>query len=169
MKISFEEKQELEAIYQSFFTNEKIQRMRDIEMHRGSDTFTHSFKVAKTAIKRALRHKKVDLKAVLVGSILHDYYLYDWRKNRSLLKKHGKNHPKIAATNAKKDFDIDEFVQSIIKAHMWPINFKDFPNSKEARIVNLADDHIALKESLTSRRFKAKRKEKYENYIKSLF
>ena len=169
MKISLDEKKELEAIYQSFFNNEKIIRMKEIEMHRGSDTFTHSFKVAKVAIKRALRHKKVDLKAVLVGAILHDYYLYDWRRDRSLLKKHGKNHPKIAAKNAVEDFGIDEFVQSIIKAHMWPINFKDFPKSKEARIVNLADDHIALKESLTSRRFKAKRKEIYDNYIKSLF
>ena len=65
MKVSFQEKQELEDIYHSFKENEKIQRMKQVPMHRGSNCFLHSFKVAKLAIKRALRNKKVDLKLVL--------------------------------------------------------------------------------------------------------
>ena len=52
---------------------------------------------------------------------------------------------------------------------MWPINFKEFPNSKEARIVNMADDHIALKESLTFKSYKAKRAKKDEEFISKLF
>ena len=138
-------------------------------MHRGSNTFIHSFKVAKVAVKRALRHKKVNLESVLIGAILHDYYLYNWRTDRSKLKKHGKNHPVIAAENAKADFAVSEDIQKIIRQHMWPINLKEFPNSKEARIVNLADDHVALKESLTSRKYKAKRFEKDMEFISHLF
>ena len=169
MKISDSEKRELESLYSSFFNNEKIRRLMDVPMHRGSNTFIHSFKVAKLAVKRGLRHKSVDLKKILVASVLHDYYLYDWRSDRSKLKGHGKNHPYIAAKNAADDFDIDKDIVKIIKSHMWPINFKEFPNSKEARIVNLADDHIALKEGLCSVSFKAKRRQKYMDDISHLF
>ena len=169
MKISDKERKELEELYDFFLHHEKILRLKDIEMHRGSTVYIHSFKVAKLAVKRGLRHKNVDLKAILIAGVLHDYYLYDWRKDRSLLKKHGSRHPYIAAENAYKDFDVDEFVQKIIKSHMWPINIQEFPNSTEARIVNLADDTIALKESLTFRAFKKKRREKDENFIATLF
>ena len=169
MKITETEKKELEEIYDFFFNHEKASKMKEVEMHRGSNTFIHSFRVAKLAVKRGLRHKKVNLKSILIASILHDYYLYDWRRDSSKKKRHGRNHPYIAANNAKVDFDITEDVQKIIKSHMWPINFKEFPNTKEARIVNLADDSIALREALTSRKYKAKRLEKTKLYISNLF
>ena len=169
MRLSDEEKRELEELYQFFFNNEKIQKMKDIPMHRGSNTFTHSFLVAKLAIKRGLRHKKVDLKSILIASILHDYYLYDWRTQKEMRKRHGRKHPFIAAENAKKDFDISKDVEKIIKSHMWPINMKEFPNSKEACIVNLADDHVALREALTPKKFKEKRRDKLAKRIEKLF
>ena len=104
--------------------------MKDISMHRGSNCYIHSFLVAKLAIKRALRkNKKLDLESILIASILHDYYLYDWRSDRSLLKHHGSKHPFISIENAKRDFNIDDKVASLIRSHMWPINFKYFPYS----------------------------------------
>lgn len=169
MKITETEKRELEEIYSFFFNDEKVQKMKDIPMHRGSNTFNHSFLVAKVAIKRGLRHKRVNLKSILIASILHDYYLYDWRRDRNKLKRHGKNHPYIAAKNAKADFDVTEEVQKIIQAHMWPINFREFPRTKEARIVSLADDHVALKEALTSKRYKKRRSEIIAKNIQKLF
>ena len=169
MKISAEQRQELEDIYSFFYHDEKIAKMKDVSMHRGSNTFIHSFLVAKVAIKRGLRHKNVNLKAILIAAILHDYYLYDWRRDRSKLKRHGQNHPYIAARNAKADFDITDEVQHIIQAHMWPINIREFPKTKEARIVNLADDHVALKEALTSKRYKRKHLEKTMIKIQTLF
>lgn len=169
MKITETEKRELEEIYSFFFNDEKVQKMKDIPMHRGSNTFNHSFLVAKVAIKRGLRHRRVNLKSILIASILHDYYLYDWRRDRNKLKRHGKNHPYIAAKNAKADFDVTEEVQKIIQAHMWPINFREFPRTKEARIVSLADDHVALKEALTSKRYKKRRSEIIAKNIQKLF
>lgn len=169
MVISEETKQELEKIFQDFFHNEKIRKMITIPMHRGSNCFIHSFKVAKLAIKRALRHKVVDLKAVLVGAILHDYYLYDWRVDKDKKMSHLSAHPYIAIKNAEKDFDIDEDIKKIIKSHMWPINIKDFPSSKEARIVTLADKSVAFIEAMTSKRYKTKRETKYLESISSLF
>ena len=171
MKLTEQEKQELENVYQSFLHDERILRMKDIPMHRGSNCYYHSFKVAKKAIRHAIRHKKekVDLMTILLGAILHDYYLYNWRQNKELLKKHGKNHPYIAAQNAKDDFGITEMVQKVIKSHMWPINIKEYPNSKEARIVTIADKMVSTGEALTFKAFKKRREKKYQKYIEHLF
>lgn len=169
MKITIEEQNRLETIYQAFLNDEKILRMNDISMHRGSNCYLHSFKVAKKAIKKSLNRKDVNLEVVLLGAILHDYYLYDWRKDRSKLKKHGKNHPSVAINNAVKDFDISEEVKKVIKSHMWPINIKDYPKSKEAKIVSISDKAVTIDESLTSKKYKQKRLDKYLSYISHLF
>ena len=169
-RITFEEKTKLESIYQRFLNDPKIKRLKEIRMHRGSNVYIHSFKVAKVAIKRAIRRKKqLDLEAILVASILHDYYLYDWRKNRELKKKHASSHPKTAAINARRDFEISDKVESIILSHMWPINFRTFPDSTEARIVANADNVVANKEVITSINFKSKRMDFYYKSIEKLF
>ena len=169
MKISEKEKQELEDIYQSFLNDPNILRMKDIRMHRGSSCYIHSFRVAKRAIQIALHRKKYNLKNVLIASILHDYYLYDWRVNRELLKKHGSRHPIIANENAKRDFDIPEEISEIILSHMWPLTLKYYPHSKEAKLVNYVDDITATKEFLTSVKYKKKHQERYTRMIAHLF
>ena len=169
MTITLEQKERLEKLYQSFLNDEKILRMKEISMHRGSNCYLHSFKVAKKAIKKSLNKKDINLEVVLLGAILHDYYLYDWRKDRSKLKKHGKNHPGIAINNAIRDFDISDDVKNVIKSHMWPINIKDFPKSKEAKIVSLSDKAVTIYESLTTKKYKQKKREKYLSYISHLF
>ena len=73
VKLKESQKQELEDIFQRFLNDPKIQRMKDIPMHRGSNTYLHSFRAAKLSIKRAIAHKEVDLKTLLISSILHDY------------------------------------------------------------------------------------------------
>lgn len=169
MIITSEEQNRLETIYQAFLNDEKILRMKNISMHRGSNCYLHSFKAAKKAIKKSLNRKDVNLEVVLLGAILHDYYLYDWRKDRSKLKKHGKNHPSVAINNAVKDFDISEEVKKVIKSHMWPINIKDYPKSKESKIVSISDKAVTIGESLTSKKYKQKRLDKYLSYISHLF
>ena len=169
MEITEERKKELEEIYQSFLHNEKILKMKEISMHRGSNCYIHSFKVAKLAIKRALRHKKGDLYVILLGSILHDYYLYDWRDERDKMKDHLSTHPYTAAKNAMRDFNISDKVRKVIEQHMWPVNIAEFPETKEARIISNADKAIYLREIVCSKRYKKKREEKYYKQISKLF
>ena len=150
-KLTKQQKDELEAVYQKFLNDEKVQKMNEIQMHRGSSCYIHSFRVAKLCVKKAARYQRYsfeDLKNVLVASILHDYYLYDWRKHRELKKKHGRRHPLVACENAVRDFNIPIEVQEIIKTHMWPLTLRSFPNSKEAIIVCIADKICALKETI---------------------
>lgn len=169
MHINDSVKKELESIYQTFLHDEKILRMKDIQMHRGSNCYVHSFKVAKLAIKRALRHKIGDLFTILLAAILHDYYLYDWRVDRSKMRHHVGTHPYVAAENAERDFGIHESVKAAIKSHMWPFNFEEFPKTKEARIISNADKAIYFREIICSKRYKAKREEKYAKQIAKLF
>ena len=169
MLISEEQKKELEELYQSLLNNDKVKRMLDIPMHRGSNCYIHSFVVTKLAMKRAIKKKNVNLKALLYACVFHDYYLYDWRKDRSKLKGHGKNHPTIAINNAKEDFDLPEESANIIKSHMWPINFKLFPKTKEARILTITDKRVATREALISKKQKLRNRDKYLAFIKTLF
>ena len=74
MEITPERKQELEDIYQSFLHNEKILKMKEISMHRGSNCYIHSFKVAKLAIKRALYVYSVS-KLCHIASLKPHYFL----------------------------------------------------------------------------------------------
>lgn len=169
MNITPETKKDLEEIYQSFLHDERILKMKEISMHRGSNCYIHSFKVAKLAIKRALRHHKGNLYTILLASILHDYYLYDWRKEKARKRHHMGIHPYIAAKNAERDFGIHTPVKRAIQSHMWPVNIADFPRTKEARIVSNADKTIYAREIVCSKRYKKKREEKYLKQIERLF
>lgn len=171
MKLSLEQKEKLENIYQSFLNDEKILRMKNIKMHRGSNCYEHTFKV----VKRSMHHveiskkKDIDPEIVLLGAILHDYYLYDWRTDYSKRKGHAKNHTQIALENASRDFNVSPEVKKVIGSHMWPINIKNYPKSREAKIVSINDKITALCESLTSVRYKNKHREKYLKRISKLF
>lgn len=171
MNITQEQKDNLERIYQTFLNDDKIKRMKDVPMHRGSNCYEHSFKVAKRAIRRALKSHRQDinLEVVLIGAILHDYYLYDWRTDRSKKKRHGHNHQFIASENASRDFDVSPKVKKVIETHMWPLNIKNYPNSIEAKIVSISDKGVAIKEAMTSHRNKEKNREKTLEYIAKLF
>ena len=170
MYLDQETKTKLENIYQSFLNHPLILKMKEIPMHRGSNCYIHSFKVAKASIKKATKKNKgYNLEALLVGAILHDYYLYDWRSDRDKLKGHGKNHPIIASENARRDFDISREVAEIIKTHMWPLTPKLKPITKEAKLLDYMDDKIATIEFFSSKKYKTKRETKYLQEISHLF
>ena len=171
MKITQEQKDYLEKIYQTFLHDEKILKMKEVPMHRGSNCYEHSFKVAKRAIKRALNslREDINLEVVLIGAILHDYYLYDWRTDRSKRKRHGRNHQFIASENASRDFDVSPKVKKVIETHMWPLNIKNYPSTIEARIVSISDKSIAISEASTSVKYKEKKREETSKFISKLF
>ena len=52
---------------------------------------------------------------------------------------------------------------------MWPINIKQYPKSREAKIVSINDKLVALCEAFTSVKYKEKHREQYLNRISRLF
>jgi len=127
------------------------QSMKNYIQHGKITTFEHVEFVAKTAftLNRKL-HLKCDEESLVRGAFLHDFYLYDWHKNKSF-NFHGLKHHKIALKNANKYFSLTKKEKNIIKSHMWPLTIFSFPLCKEAVIVCLSDKYCALYETIFKR------------------
>ena len=79
--------------------------------------------------------------------MLHDLFLYDWRKRQPDRKGlHAFTHGKTACENACKLFDLNDKEKDIITKHMWPVTLS-LPKSREAFILTFVDKYCAISES----------------------
>lgn len=115
--------------------------------HHGSSTcYEHSVNVALKSLELASRLSvPVDEKSLVVGALLHDYFLYDCHESAKLCRKHGFIHAEIALENACRDFNLNEIEKDIICKHMFPLNIHK-PKYLESWIVCIADKICASKE-----------------------
>ena len=146
--------EEVQAILSELQSDKIVQEMKQYIQHGSVSTYEHCENVAKLSYqfnKRLGLH--ADLRVLLVGAMLHDFYLYDWHSddggNHRL---HGFTHAEAACENAKKHFGIDDETSHVIYSHMWPLNLRRVPLSKEAWIVCIADKCVSLYETLHRRK-----------------
>ena len=148
----FVDDQEFETILKEYLDDDKVKKMKEYSAHGKTSVFSHSMDVARTAYNLDKKLKtNADKKVLLVGALLHDFYLYDWhdaRLNANIFQMHGFTHPEAARKNAERIFNVDEDIQNVIKSHMWPLTLRSYPKSKEAAIVCLADKLVATRETL---------------------
>lgn len=105
--------------------------------HGNTTCFEHSVSVACVSVYlAAIMQINVDIRSLVRGALLHDYFLYDWRDKEHSL--HGFSHAQIALTNASRDFTINDIERNIIERHMFPLNIAP-PKYRESFIVCLAD------------------------------
>ncbi len=147
-----EERRQMDSVLEKYLQDPRIRKMDDYVAHGRVSVLSHSLNVAKTAYEL---NKKLgwnaDPETLLVGALLHDFYLYDWHEARlfiNIFKMHGYTHPFKACENAVTYFDADEDVQEVIRCHMWPLTLRSFPKSREAKLVCMADKICALKETV---------------------
>ena len=125
-------------------------REREYIQHGDTSTYTHSLCVTYISVSMALKkNKPVDMRSLVRGALLHDYFLYDWHEKNKYHRLHGYTHAKRAMENATKDFALNEKEKGIIFTHMFPLNISRFPSSREARIVCLSDKICAGYETLS--------------------
>jgi len=127
----------------------RVLRMKEYTQHGGTSAYDHCVDVARKSLKVAEKFKGTDRKAVVMGALLHDYFLYDWHSKGDRL--HGYHHPKIAAQKAREDFAVSDKEAQIISSHMWPLTLTAVPKSREAWIVCMADKWCSLKETVGGR------------------
>ena len=118
--------------------------------HHLNSIYIHSVKVSYLSYKigKALNNYfTVNLKDLARGSLLHDFFLYEWRKEiLPMGKKHAFEHPKEAYRNSSKYIsNITEIEKDIILKHMWPLSLRS-PKYLETLIVILVDKLIASDE-----------------------
>ena len=127
--------------------------LKNYKQHGKTSVWEHYRNVAYRSFMLAKRLEKryniqFNYDDLIVGAYLHDFFLYDWHEKNKAHRWHGFSHPKTAAKNAKKMFDISESEQKIIESHMWPLTITKLPKSKEALLVCMVDKYSAIIETV---------------------
>ena len=146
--ISEKEYNEFKSIIKEIVNSDNFKKMKEIKQHRFTNCYDHSVNVATKCFIYAKKKKmKIDLHSLVRGALLHDFYLYDWRENKSKYKSHTYTHPRVALDNATREFgELNEIEKDIILSHMWPLTFFKFPKYKESFLVCFSDKICAIKE-----------------------
>lgn len=136
---------EYESYVKPLLEDERVQQMAQFIQHGNTTCLDHCEAVAFCSAELAYKYQwNVDMKSLIRGAILHDYFLYDWH-DQKLGNLHGFYHPGIALKNATKDFELTEIEKDIIKKHMFPLTIF-LPRYKESMIVSFADKYCTLRE-----------------------
>lgn len=116
--------------------------------HGDTTCYWHSVAVAHYSVCLIRRLGiRCDMESLIVGALLHDYFLYDWHINDKSHKLHGFSHPKRAFINAQRDWKLTARERDIIRKHMFPLTLIP-PIYKESMIVCMVDKFCATKEML---------------------
>ncbi len=146
---------EFESIIADLVSNETVQKMNNFRQHYDTSCFEHCKNVAFYSYLICKKYG-LDYKSAARAGMLHDLFLYDWRKKDNNRKGfHAFRHPRISLNNASKLFILNNKEQDIILKHMWPITIV-LPKYKESYIITLVDKYCALQESFNA--YKSKRK-----------
>lgn len=125
-----------------------VQSMKKFNQHRGVSCLQHSINVSYRSFL-ICRRLGLDYRSAARGGLLHDFFLYDWHEENPYGGLHGFRHPKIAAINANRHFDLNKREHDVICKHMWPLTIA-MPRYKETFVVVLVDKFYCIKEGLSN-------------------
>ena len=143
-----------EELFNIYINNPKILKMNTFKQHGYMTTYDHSVHVVNVGLELAkkLKCSTKQMENIIIGGILHDYFLYDYHVTTRRLPDglHAWAHPIIALRNANNDFKLNNIQQNIIVSHMFPMTLFHIPKYKEAWIICLVDKYCAIIEYLNS-------------------
>lgn len=135
-------------LIEDLINNETVQKMKIYNQHYETSTFDHCLNVSYISYKICKKFK-LDYKSMARAAMLHDLFLYDWRKKQRDVEidgLHAFSHPKIAYKNASLLFELNDKEKDIILKHMWPVTLP-LPRYRESFIITLIDKYSALQET----------------------
>lgn len=140
---------EFNDIIKDLVENPTVKEMNNYMQHCDTTCFEHCKNVAYYSY---LICKKLGLDYISAarGGMLHDLFLYNWRKSQRKVQLEGLHafvHPKIALFNSLKLFKLNDIEKDIILKHMWPLTFISFPKYRESYIITFVDKFCAIQES----------------------
>ena len=126
--------------------NDTVKQMKNFRQHYETSCFDHCL-IASYYCYLYGKKFNLDYVSCARAAMLHDLFLYDWRKKQDDRKGlHAFTHPKTAYKNASKLFALNEKEKDIILKHMWPVTIA-VPKYKESYLLTLVDKYCALNES----------------------
>lgn len=133
-------------IIKDILENKTVKQMKNYRQHYKTSCFDHCL-TASYYCYLYCKKFKLDYISCSRAAMLHDLFLYDWRKRQDGRKGlHAFTHPKTAHENASKLFNLNDKESDIILKHMWPITFS-LPKYRESYILTFVDKYCALNES----------------------
>ncbi len=115
--------------------------------HGNTSVREHSISVAMTSVAIARRLPfKFAYSSLVRGSLLHDFFLYDWHDKEKPIDNHALGHASRALENAAQWFSINPLEADMIKKHMFPLNITP-PKYRETVILTIADKICSFKET----------------------
>ncbi len=132
---------EYAAIVAPLLAHGDVQSMHGFR-HHDRTALTHSLSVSKLAFSMA-RRLGLDSVSVARGALLHDFFLYDRRADKTPF--HLNRHAKVALRNARARFRLNLVEQDIILAHMWPVG-RPFYTYRESALVSFVDKIVSTRE-----------------------
>ena len=142
--------EQVEFYGKEILNSEQFNELDSFLQHGNTTLKEHCINVAVKAIRFVDKYKiNCDKKSLVIGCLLHDFFLYDWhdRGNR-FAKFHAFTHPTIALQNAELLFDLSEKSKDVIKKHMWPTTIIP-PTQVESWIIVWVDKQCAIKETFS--------------------
>ena len=120
--------------------------MKNFKQHYNTSCFDHCY-MASFYCYLICKKLKLDYISATRAAMLHDLFLYDWRKKQPDRKGlHAFTHPRTSYENACKIMDLNKKETDIILKHMWPLTLK-LPRYRESYILTFVDKYCALSES----------------------
>lgn len=113
------------------------------EHHHNTSRLMHSINVSYLSWLLAKKFH-CDKKAAARAGLLHDFCPYDFREKTPTGEHQVLYHPKAAAENSVRMFQISDRELDAIRTHMFPLG--PVPRNKEAWIITLADKICAVTE-----------------------
>lgn len=139
--------EEYNLIIKNIIDNPTVRQMDNFRQHYNISCFEHCKNVSFISYK-ICKKLNLDYTAAAKAGMLHDLFLYDWRKKEDGRKGlHAFTHPKTALDNSKKLFELSKKEEDIILKHMWPVTLK-LPKYPESYIITFVDKYSAIMESL---------------------
>ena len=140
------ENTEFISIVKDILENETVKKMKNFRQHYQTNCFEHCL-MASYYCYTYCKKLNLDYISCARAAMLHDLFLYDWRKRQNGRKGfHAFTHPKTAYENASKIFNLNKKETDIILKHMWPVTIV-FPKYKESYILTFVDKYCAIYES----------------------
>ena len=119
MKLSNAEMQEIDTILEKYCNTKEALSMKNFCQHGSVSTYKHVMYVTRVCYYLN-KHFGLgaDVKSLVVGAFLHDFYLYDWHEKDDSHKWHGFSHAHTALLNADARFALTDKERDIIAHHM---------------------------------------------------
>lgn len=121
-----------------------VQKMKEFRQHYNVSCFDHCLLVSYNLYLICKKYRLDYISAARAGMV-HDLFLYDWRKREDGRKGlHAFTHAKKAYENAKTFLNLNDKEKDIIIKHMWPVTLFAFPKFRETFWMIYVDKYLAV-------------------------